>query len=868
MLTKAIEEPPDEALQIFRGLSETDEQIHNLISWTTLESYPLRIGISLPVPNQAMIDGEEVAHEAQLWEETTEEFIIEMDHTAFIYNWLSNRFRLRSSGQFLPERMPESVNDVAVQIKKDGTYGCIIFAPLDSLAESLKEMDVQVVFEYDDGFMKIGMGEAYTLNMLVDEFHYLTRESWLIFPTLPIQRIEDGSVVHGWTDNWAETAALLREQSQLQLPPRIIEDRSRGALICKAESQTKLIKYWSRIQRDVEVGVYIPGENKDIEYWMGITVPFEPDAEDAYYPGTLMDLFIQNARILSPEVAQWLTIVDKFAVQTRYAFNSVRVWYCPKVLKDGSKIYGSRVKRPLAEESAPKDKWITAGPMAFTRPPTPDGQLDPITLFGPTAVLQERYDDEEVRGGKIALIAVKQIRAQKPPNGLDRTQSTFSKQVAYNKRILEAEKEILEIAISTPQFLMDMNLDEPVYVCVNSSEEMNRNERSIAGQLWIQGDRSMTASNLAPDGMADTKDSALLAAVAEAVSWNHASQPDQPRQGQRIVIYPEHLTQMDEFLTTCDPNGDQEGGHSLAYNTILQEQAKYENTPIIVNESSEFVTANPILSQLVPDWMSKAEQIATGCRHRTLEDGRDVMNSDEEDDENMVPDTYEGAYTAEMLDVEGKLKMGPVKLSSAEANRQRLVARVLASAKASTAKVPTASQPLAVTPDPTMAVFSDSMVSLIPFDPDSSAPRSNSPIEPWMDEKQRRKAELATQHLAKNPVIPRSSSSPSMDAPPKKSMEPTVQAPAKGAPLEITKVTAVPAVGISKERTRAAASTRAPADQPKGAEAPPRKKETQVSPPMETRARKKASRAGGLRGVDGLGQTEIGVDHKGPPSKT
>jgi hypothetical protein len=41
-----------------------------------------------------------------------------------------------------------------------------------------------------------------------------------------------------------------------------------------------------------------------------------------------------------------------------------------------------------------------------------------------------------------------------------------------------------------------------------------------------------------------------------------------------------------------------------------------------------------------------------------------------------------------------------------------------------------------------------------------------------------------------------------------------------------------------------------------------------VPPPMQTRARKKASGAGSLRGVAGSGQTEIGVDHAGPPSKT
>jgi hypothetical protein len=561
--------------------------------------------------------------------------------------------------------------------------------------------------------------------------------------------------------------------------------------------------------------------------------------------------------------------------------------YCPKTLNDGSKIYGARVKRPLAEEPAPKDKWYTAGPMAYARPPIPDEQLDPTTLFGPSAVLQERYDDEEVQGGKIALIAVKQIRAQKPPNGLDRMQSTFSKQVAYNKRILEAEKEITEISIGVSQFLTEMTQDDPVYVCANSSEEMNRNERSIAGQLWIQGNRSMTASNIVPDGMADTKDSALLAAVSEAVSWNHASQPDQPRQGQRIVIYPEHLTQMDEFLTSCDPNVDPDDGHPLAYATILQEQAKYVNTPIIVNESSEFVTADPFLSQCVPGWMSKAEQIATGYRHRTLEDGRDVLNSDDEDDEDMKPDELTGMYTAEMLDSEGKPKSGPKVLTATEANRQRSAARA---AKAS--KVPTTSQPLAA---PSQYILSSAALKPLPtplldseeeYPPQKpDPPRSRSPYCPegedwsWMNPNQLKLAEAAARAHAEGKTglvsPPRSPSSPSFDAPSKKSMEPKVQAPAKGVPLDIKKATPAP---------------QAPADQPIGAKAPTQTKAqgtkrqaarqqstgqpsspaqaspgTSAPPPMETRARKKASGAGSLRGVTGSGQTGTGVDHEGPP---
>jgi hypothetical protein len=64
--------------------------------------------------------------------------------------------------------------------------------------------------------------------------------------------------------------------------------------------------------------------------------------------------------------------------------------------------------------------------MAFTFPTLPDSQVreEPTILFGPGSRLQERYDDPEVQGGKIALIAFKQNTAQKPPNSLDRMHST------------------------------------------------------------------------------------------------------------------------------------------------------------------------------------------------------------------------------------------------------------------------------------------------------------------------------------------------------------------------------------------------------------------------------------------------------------
>jgi hypothetical protein len=87
--------------------------------------------------------------------------------------------------------------------------------------------------------------------------------------------------------------------------------------------------------------------------------------------------------------------------------------------------------------------------------------------------------------------------------------------------------------------------------------------------------------------------------------------------------------------------------------------------------------------------------------------------------------------------------------------------------------------------------------------------------------------------------------------------EPSVQALAVGKPMQIMK---------------AAASPRAPADQPKGAKAPPPKKgqespETKVSHPMATRKKRQASGAGGLRGVVRSGSTGYVCDKSSPSSK-
>jgi hypothetical protein len=170
--------------------------------------------------------------------------------------------------------------------------------------------------------------------------------------------------------------------------------------------------------------------------------------------------------------------------------------------------------------------------------------------------------------------------------------------------------------------------------------------------------------------MANTRDSALLYAAAEAVTWNHASQPDEGRKGQRIIIFPRDLPQLEEFLATADPNVDSEDGHPIAYEAILRESQKYETPPLFVKEDSAFVTDDPVLAANVPEWLAKSRQVATGGRRRVLEDGIDVTSSSDEDDPKMKPDEESGMYTSEM-----DPKAGPQLLSSAQAMRQRFFAK-------------------------------------------------------------------------------------------------------------------------------------------------------------------------------------------------
>jgi hypothetical protein len=105
------------------------------------------VGISLPVQNP--VGG--YCYEVQLWEEVTEELMFTEKYALNMYIWLANRFSLRSTARALPIGMPEMVDDVTIETRKDGKAGYIGFTPRDSLAAAMTDQPNQVMFEYEYG---------------------------------------------------------------------------------------------------------------------------------------------------------------------------------------------------------------------------------------------------------------------------------------------------------------------------------------------------------------------------------------------------------------------------------------------------------------------------------------------------------------------------------------------------------------------------------------------------------------------------------------------------------------------------------------------------------------------------------------------
>jgi hypothetical protein len=394
-----IEELTDEELLRIRGESKRDDEVHAMISWTTREDYQLWIGTSIPI--QDPVGGE--YHEGQLWEEAEEQWIITQDHPEFVYTWLMNRLVARSSARCLPLGMPESIDEVTVEMKKDGKAGYILFTPAYSLATPMKKMDVQAVLEDEEGYMKVGMGKTYTVRMLAQEFWELTQRQWEFYPIESYRRWIDGSIIHKVTWDYNEYRKDVDNDQVYKPPDNILVELVRCTEINNIRNQGKLLQYWAWSQMPIEVGVLFPEVKRMIEYWMTITLqPVPGDDDPTIYLRVLKEAWMERLREISNGVAQMSEgLGDNFGVRVRYLYNGLRVWFAPTVTTQEG------FTGPLAEEPCSKDKWYSwTDIMAFTHPTRPDDQVreEPTILFGPGSLLQEWYDDPEVQGGKIALI--------------------------------------------------------------------------------------------------------------------------------------------------------------------------------------------------------------------------------------------------------------------------------------------------------------------------------------------------------------------------------------------------------------------------------------------------------------------------------
>jgi hypothetical protein len=177
----------------------------------------------------------------------------------------------------------------------------------------------------------------------------------------------------------------------------------------------------------------------------------------------------------------------------------------------------------------------------------------------------------------------------------------------------------------------------------------------------------MTAYNHVLEWMANSRESAILSAAVEAVTWKHASELDGPRQGQRVVIYPKELSQLDTVLNTGDPNIDSEDGHQIAYTAILQAVQSFEKPPVVLREDHEQITRDKVWSEEVPRWMNTASKVATGNRRRVLENGPDTMHTEDEDAlEDVRPDEEVGMYAPGCTSLE-QAEMTPAQVAAQKA---------------------------------------------------------------------------------------------------------------------------------------------------------------------------------------------------------
>jgi hypothetical protein len=337
--------------------------------------------------------------------------------------------------------------------------------------------------------------------------------------------------------------------------------------------------------------------------------------------------------------------------------------------------------------------------------------------------------------------------------------------------------------------------------------------------------------------------------------------------------------------------------------------SEFERPPLFLRENDPQIVNDPTWSTKIQGWMITASRIATGSRPRVLEDGPDVMNSDDEDaKEDDNGEELTGVYA------NGCSSLAESRMSEQLAQEVRL------SATFATALPAPSSVPFPTYPSdelPSQSEGSDQWImsseDISPLISRQSTPMNSDDDESWMNPIQKKQANLArkmAERSEKSSAALLDCSRPASPLP----LTYDVQPPAKAKPLTIVTASKVAQKDIpdtfkTEDLTSALTAQPAPQAQSKepkgkkriipalavqavrshtkveeikiptgqGQESPVQKsshpktsrlqdarRQLGPSPPASPTGHR--SRAGGFGGETGSGQTQ-GRGHAGPPSK-
>jgi hypothetical protein len=116
----------------------------------------------------------------------------------------------------------------------------------------MADSETQVMIEYEKGYMREGIGNTYTIQILYYDFMALTQNTWEIYPAVACRRLSDGTIVHNCTRDYRAGQIIRSEGLPAIQPPRIIEDKGRGSEIHSREDQGKLMQYWAWSQMPLD----------------------------------------------------------------------------------------------------------------------------------------------------------------------------------------------------------------------------------------------------------------------------------------------------------------------------------------------------------------------------------------------------------------------------------------------------------------------------------------------------------------------------------------------------------------------------------------------------------------------------------------